>query len=51
MNAMKKRKKLTMPSLRAGCPFCWEWLPPAELLTGVFSSGSRGGQAEKVKPV
>jgi hypothetical protein len=40
---MKKRRKLKMPSLRAGCPFCWEWLPPAEPLTKVFSSSSRGG--------
>jgi hypothetical protein len=44
MDGMKKRKKLKMPSLRAGCPFCWEWLPPAELLTEVFSSDSRGGR-------
>jgi hypothetical protein len=37
-------RKLKPPSLRAGCPFCWEWLPPAELLTKVFSSDSRGGR-------
>jgi hypothetical protein len=41
---MKKRKPLKTPSLRAGCPFCWEWLPAAERLAKVFSSDSRGGR-------
>jgi len=41
---MKKRRRLKTPSLRAGCPFCWEWLPTAEKLTTVFSSDSRGGR-------
>jgi hypothetical protein len=37
-------RKLKPKSIRAGCPFCWEWLPEAKNLTRVFSSDSRGGR-------
>jgi hypothetical protein len=30
---------------RIGCPFCWEWLPPARTLSDVFSAeGCQGGR-------
>jgi hypothetical protein len=34
---------MTLKPPRAGCPFCWEWLPAAERLIKVFSTDSRGG--------
>jgi hypothetical protein len=43
----RKRRRLKLRSARAGCPFCWEWLPPPEPLTGVFSErGCIGGRCE-----
>lgn len=41
----KTRRRLKLRSPRAGCPFCWEWLPPPEPLSGVFSErGCIGGR-------
>jgi hypothetical protein len=44
MSLLKKRKRLPMPSPRVGCPFCWDWLPPAEDLCRSFPSDFRGGR-------
>ena len=43
---MKKRKAFKVSTPRVGCPFCWDWLPAAEDLTGLFSSDGRGGRCE-----
>lgn len=41
----RKRRRLRLRVPRAGCPFCWEWLPPPEPLSGVFSErGAVGGR-------
>lgn len=41
----KQRRRLRLRSPRAGCPFCWEWLPPPQPLSGVFSErGAIGGR-------
>lgn len=43
----RKRRRLRARTFRAGCPFCWEWLPPAEVQHEVFSaSGCVGGRCE-----
>jgi hypothetical protein len=34
-----KRRGLRSRPIRAGCPFCWEWLPPPAAQTGVFTEG------------
>ncbi len=46
MSLRKKRKPLKMPAPKVGCPFCWEWLPPAEDLARLFPSDFRGGRCE-----
>jgi len=43
----RKRRKLKPRPLRAGCPFCWEWLPEPENLDEVYTaSGCIGGRCE-----
>jgi hypothetical protein len=43
----KKRRRMKPRALRAGCPFCWEWLPTPELQAEVFTaSGCLGGRCE-----
>ena len=43
----RKRSKLRTPNTRAGCPFCWEWLPQPSRRLDVFSGdGCLGGRCE-----
>ena len=43
----KKKRKLKIAPPKVGCPFCWEWLPPPELVLNVFSGdGAKVGRCE-----
>jgi hypothetical protein len=43
LNKKKKRRRLSHGALRAGCPFCWEWLPVPEDQPGMFAEGGTVG--------
>ena len=44
---MARKKRKIVSRQKAGCPFCWEWLPLPKPLDNVFTGdGCSGGQCE-----